>query len=38
MANELEKYGLKFWLALDIKNKYLFNAYPYRKRWHKKQR
>jgi len=31
MANEPENHGLNFWLAVDIKNKYLFNAYPYRK-------
>ena len=29
MANKPDKFGLKFWLAVDIENKYLFNGFPY---------
>ena len=29
MANKPEKFGLKFRLAVDIENKYLFNNIPY---------
>ena len=29
MANKPDKFGLKFWLAVDVQNKYLFNGFPY---------
>ena len=29
MANKSDKFGLKFWLAVDVENKYLFNGFPY---------
>ena len=29
MANKPDKFGLKFWLAVDVENKYLFNGFPY---------
>ena len=29
MANKPDNFGLKFWLAVDIENKYLFNGFPY---------
>ena len=29
MANKPDKFGLKFWLAVDVENKYLFNGLPY---------
>ena len=29
MANKPDKFGLKFWLAVDVENKYLFNNFPY---------
>ena len=29
MANKPEKFGSKFWLAVDVENKYLFNGFPY---------
>ena len=29
MANKPDKFGLKFCLAADVKNKYLFNGFPY---------
>ena len=28
MANKPDKFGLKFWLAVDVKNKYLYNDFP----------
>ena len=30
MANKLEKFGLKLWLAVHLENKYLFYGFPYR--------
>ena len=29
MANKPDEIGLKFWLAVDVENKYLFNGFPY---------
>ena len=29
MANKPDKFGLKFWLAVDLENKYLFNGFPF---------
>ena len=29
MAKKPDKFGLKFWLAVDVENKYLFNGFPY---------
>ena len=29
MANKPDKFGLKFWMAADVKTKYLFNGFPY---------
>ena len=29
MANKPDKFGLKFWLAVDAENKYLYNGIPY---------
>ena len=29
IANKPDKFGLKFWLAVDVENKYLFNDFPY---------
>ena len=29
MANKSDKFCLKFWLAVDVENKYLFNGFPY---------
>ena len=29
MANKPDKFGLKFWLAVDVENKYLFKGFPY---------
>lgn len=29
MGNKPDKFGLKFWLAVDVENKYLFNGFPY---------
>ena len=29
MANILDNFGLKFCLAVDLENKYLFNGFPY---------
>ena len=28
-ANKPDKFGLKFWLAIDVENKYLYNNFPY---------
>ena len=28
-ANKPDKFGLKFWLSVDVENKYLFNDFPY---------
>ena len=29
MAKKLDKFGIKFWLAVDIGTKYILNAVPY---------
>ena len=29
MANKPDKFGIKFWLAVDVRSKYLFNGFPY---------
>ena len=29
MANKLDNFGIKFWLALDVESKYILNAIPY---------
>ena len=29
MPNKPDKFGIKFWLAADVKNKYLINGFPY---------
>ena len=29
MANKPDKFGIKFWLAVDVENKYLFNGFSY---------
>jgi len=29
MANKPDKFGIKFWLLVDVENKYLFNGFPY---------
>ena len=29
MPNKLDKYGIKFWLAIDVESKYILNAIPY---------
>ena len=29
MANKPEKFGIKFWLAVDVKSKYILNAISY---------
>ena len=29
MANKPDKFGIKFWLAVDVKSKYILNAIPY---------
>ena len=29
MVNMPDKFGLKFWLAVDVENKYLFNGFLY---------
>ena len=29
MANKPDKFGLKFWLAVDVEHKYMFNGFPY---------
>ena len=29
MANKPDKFGIKFWLLVDVDSKYLFNGYPY---------
>ena len=28
-ANKPDKFGIKFWMAVDIERKYLFNGFPY---------
>ena len=32
MANKPDKFGLTFWLAVDVENKYLFNRFPYERK------
>ena len=29
MPNEPDKFGIKFWLAVDVESKYILNAIPY---------
>ena len=29
MANKPDKFGIKFWLVVDVENKYLFDNFPY---------
>ena len=29
VANKSDKFGLNFWLAVDVENKYLFNGFPF---------
>ena len=29
MANKPDKFGIKFWMAVDVETKYLFNGSPY---------
>ena len=29
MENKPDKYGLKFWLLVDVEHKYLYNGFPY---------
>ena len=29
MGNKPDKYGLKFWLLVDVEHKYLYNGFPY---------
>ena len=29
MANKPYKFGIKFWMAVDVETKYLFNGFPY---------
>ena len=29
MANKPDKFGLKFWLIVDVNSKYLYNGFPY---------
>ena len=29
MANKPDKFGIKFWMAVDVETKYLFNGFPY---------
>ena len=29
MANKVDKFGIKFWMAVDVETKYLFNGFPY---------
>ena len=29
MPNKPDKFGIKFWLAADVNNKYVINGYPY---------
>ena len=28
-ANKLDKFGIKFWMAVDVETKHLFNGFPY---------
>ena len=29
MANRPDKFGIKFWMAVDVETKYLINGFPY---------
>ena len=29
MANKRDKFGIKFWMAVDVETKYLFKSFPY---------
>ena len=29
MANKPDKFGIKFWIAVDLESKYILNAIPY---------
>ena len=29
MANKPDKFGIKFWITIDVETKYLFNGFPY---------
>ena len=29
MPNKLDKFGIKFWMAVDAETKYLYNSFPY---------
>ena len=29
MPNQLDKFGIKFWMAVDVESKYLFNGFSY---------
>ncbi|XP_041093443.1 uncharacterized protein LOC121305857 [Polyodon spathula] len=29
MSNKLDKFGIKFWVAVDVESKYVVNGYPY---------
>ena len=29
MANKPDKFGIKFWMTVDVETKYLFNGFPY---------
>ena len=29
MANKPDKFGITFWMAVDVETKYLFNGFPY---------
>lgn len=29
MPNKLDKFGIKFWLEVDVRTKYLLNGFPY---------
>ena len=29
MANKQDKFGIKFWMGVDVETKYLFNGFPY---------
>ena len=29
MENKPDNFGLKFWMAVDVKSKYFYNSFPY---------
>ena len=29
MPNKLDKFGIKFWMAVNVESKYLYNGFPY---------